>query len=38
MSVTGALLDQLARSRAAGDLDDEGIGGLDIRGIRTLAL
>ncbi|KAH9941054.1 muts domain V-domain-containing protein [Amylocystis lapponica] len=32
----GALLDHLARVRAVGDLEDEGVGGLEIRGIETL--
>ncbi|KAK7681540.1 hypothetical protein QCA50_015272 [Cerrena zonata] len=34
----GALLDHLSRMRAAGELDDEGIGGLDIRAIEYLPL
>ncbi|KAI0087825.1 muts domain V-domain-containing protein [Irpex rosettiformis] len=34
----GALLDHLVRVRAVGELDDEGIGGLDIRDIESLAL
>jgi DNA mismatch repair protein MSH5 len=34
----GALLDYLVRQRALSDLEDEGIGGLDIRNIETLAL
>ncbi len=34
----GALLDHLVRIRAVGELEDEGIGGLDIRDIESLAL
>ena len=34
----GALLDHLVRVRAVGELEDEGIGGLDIRDIESLAL
>ncbi|KAI0789758.1 DNA mismatch repair protein MutS [Abortiporus biennis] len=34
----GALLDHLSRVRAVGELDDEGIGGLEIRGIEYMAL
>ncbi|OBZ71456.1 Prohibitin-2 [Grifola frondosa] len=34
----GALLDYLARARAVGDLDDEGIGGLEVRNIEPLPL
>ncbi|TFY68394.1 hypothetical protein EVG20_g3567 [Dentipellis fragilis] len=34
----GALLDHLARVRAVGELEDYGVGGLDIRGIEALAL
>ena len=34
----GALLDYIARQRAVGDLEDEGIGGLQVRGIETLTL
>ncbi|KZT11913.1 uncharacterized protein LAESUDRAFT_670086 [Laetiporus sulphureus 93-53] len=35
---TGALLDHLARIRAVGDLEDEGIGGIEVRAIQALAL
>ncbi|KAF8517335.1 muts domain V-domain-containing protein [Gautieria morchelliformis] len=38
ISATGALLDYLARARAVGELEDEGIGGLEIRSIEFLAL
>ncbi|KAH8998418.1 muts domain V-domain-containing protein [Lactarius akahatsu] len=34
----GALLDYLIREQALGDLEPEGIGGLDVRGIANLAL
>ncbi|TFY80927.1 hypothetical protein EWM64_g3085 [Hericium alpestre] len=34
----GALLDHLTRERAVGELEDEGIGGLEVRGIEALAL
>ena len=34
----GALLDHLARIRAVGDLDDEGVNGLEVRAIEPLAL
>ncbi|KAI0352675.1 hypothetical protein OH77DRAFT_1513212 [Trametes cingulata] len=34
----GALLDYLARARAVGELDDEGIGGLEVRNIEPLPL
>ncbi|KAJ7819398.1 DNA mismatch repair protein MutS [Mycena olivaceomarginata] len=34
----GALLDHLVRERAVNDLEDEGIAGLEIRDIETLAL
>jgi len=34
----GALLDHLTRIRAVGDLDDEGINGLEVRAIEPLAL
>jgi len=34
----GALLDHLARARAVGELEGEGIGGLDIRSIESLVL
>ncbi|VDC00678.1 unnamed protein product [Peniophora sp. CBMAI 1063] len=34
----GALLDYMSRQRAVGDLEDEGIGGLEVRGIETLTL
>ena len=34
----GALLDHLARIRAVGDLEDEGVNGLEVRAIEPLAL
>lgn len=34
----GALLDHIVRIRAVGELDDQGIGGLEIRGIEYLTL
>ncbi|KAI0052711.1 hypothetical protein FA95DRAFT_1664395 [Auriscalpium vulgare] len=34
----GALLDHLARQRAIGDLEDEGVGGLEVRGIAAFSL
>lgn len=34
----GALIEHLIREQAVGDLDDEGIEGLDVRDIRMLAL
>ncbi|KAI0061404.1 hypothetical protein BV25DRAFT_1870738 [Artomyces pyxidatus] len=34
----GALLDYLARERAVGDLEDEGVGGLEVRGIEMFSL
>ena len=34
----GALLDHIARLRAVGDLEDQGIGGLEVRGIDCLSL
>ena len=38
MSSVGALLDHLARQRAMGELDDEGLEGLEIRDIESLTL
>ncbi|KAG5352095.1 hypothetical protein C0989_003894 [Termitomyces sp. Mn162] len=38
MASIGALLDHVVRERAVGDLDDEGIRGLDIRDIKILTL
>lgn len=38
MSSIGALLDQLARERAIGDLEDEGVEGLQVLGMQALAL
>ena len=38
MGSLGALLDHLAKVRAVGELDDEGIGGLEIRDIEYIAL
>uniref|UniRef100_A0A8H7Y3V9 DNA mismatch repair proteins mutS family domain-containing protein n=1 Tax=Psilocybe cubensis TaxID=181762 RepID=A0A8H7Y3V9_PSICU len=38
MASIGALLDHIVRQKALSDCDDEGIGGLDIRNIETLAI
>ena len=38
MSSVGALLDHLARQRAMGELDDEGLEGLEIRDIESHTL
>ena len=38
MGSIAAVLDHLTREKAIGDLDDEGLGGLEIRGIESLAL
>ncbi|KAG8930587.1 MutS protein msh5 [Tulasnella sp. 418] len=38
MAAIGALLDHLVRIHAAGDLEDQGISGLDVVGIELLAL
>jgi hypothetical protein len=38
MSSIGALLDHLTRQRAVGELDDEGLEGLEIRDIEALTL
>ncbi|KAG5638724.1 hypothetical protein H0H81_010707 [Sphagnurus paluster] len=38
MASIGALLDYITRQRAVGNLDDEGIGGLDVRYIELLSL
>ena len=38
MASVGALLDHILRDRALGDLDDEGMAGLDIREIQILSL
>ncbi|KAG6891657.1 Prohibitin-2, subunit of the prohibitin complex (Phb1p-Phb2p) [Termitomyces sp. T32_za158] len=38
MASIGALIDHVVRERAVGDLDDQGIGGLDIRDIEILTL
>ncbi|TDL23286.1 hypothetical protein BD410DRAFT_176959 [Rickenella mellea] len=38
LSSVGALLDHLTKVRAVGDLDEEGIGGLEIRAIETFSL
>ncbi|KAG6868981.1 Prohibitin-2, subunit of the prohibitin complex (Phb1p-Phb2p) [Termitomyces sp. T159_Od127] len=38
MSSIGALIDHVVRERAVGDLDDQGIGGLDVRDIEILTL
>lgn len=37
MGSVGALLDHLAKVRAVGELDDEGIGGLEVRDIEYIA-
>lgn len=34
----GALLDHLVRERAVNDLEDDGIFGLEVRGIEALSL
>lgn len=38
MSCIGALLDQMARERAVGELDEEGVAGLEVLGIQALTL
>lgn len=38
LACIGALIDHLVRERAISELEDEGIGGLDIRGIEPVAL
>jgi hypothetical protein len=38
MASVGALLDHIVRERAVGNLEDEGIGDLNIRGIEALTL
>ncbi|KIJ54568.1 hypothetical protein M422DRAFT_73531 [Sphaerobolus stellatus SS14] len=38
IAAIGALLDHLSRMRAVGELEDEGIAGLEIRNIESLAL
>lgn len=38
MGSLGALLDHLVRAHAVGELEDEGIGGLEVRDIESLAL
>jgi DNA mismatch repair protein MSH5 len=38
LSSIGALLDHLTRERAVGNLGDEGVGGLEIRGIETFTM
>ncbi|KAH8114747.1 muts domain V-domain-containing protein [Phellopilus nigrolimitatus] len=38
MSAVGALLDHLAKVRAMADLDNEGVGGLEIRAIESICL
>lgn len=38
MASIGALLDYIVRERALSDLDDDGIGGLDIRDIEIISL
>lgn len=37
MASIGALIDYLVRERAAGDLDDEGIAGLEVNDIEIIA-
>jgi DNA mismatch repair protein MSH5 len=38
MASIGALLDHLVRERAVSDLEDDGIGGLEVRDIEVLSL
>ncbi|KII86749.1 hypothetical protein PLICRDRAFT_164045 [Plicaturopsis crispa FD-325 SS-3] len=38
LASVGALLDQMARERAVSELEDEGIGGLEVRDIESLTL
>lgn len=38
VSSIGALLDQLAREQAIGELENEGMGGLEVLGIQALTL
>lgn len=38
LSAVGALLEHLVRVGAANDLENEGIGGLDVRDIEMVAL
>jgi DNA mismatch repair protein MSH5 len=38
MASIGALLDHLAHERAVNELDDDGIGGLEVRDIEMLSL
>jgi hypothetical protein len=38
MASIGALLDHLARERAVTELEDDGIGGLEVRDIEVLSL
>ena len=38
MASIGALLDHLAHERAVNELDDDGIGGLEVRDIEILSL
>jgi hypothetical protein len=38
MSSAGALIDYLVKERALGDLNDEGIQGLEVREMKTLVL
>lgn len=38
ISSIAALLDHLARERAVGDLDGEGLEGLDVRDIESISL
>ena len=38
MASVGALIDHMVKERALSDFDDDGISGLDIRNIESLAL
>lgn len=38
MASVGALIDHLVRERVVGDLDEEGVGGLDVRDIEAVCL
>lgn len=38
MASVGALLDHMVRERAVGELQDEGVGGLNVRAIEVLTL
>jgi DNA mismatch repair protein MSH5 len=38
MACIGAIIDQMIRDRAIGNLENEGIAGINVRGIEVLAL